>query len=203
MITAPTDGSTVSDTVTITAAVSDAPVTGIQFLIDSSPVGSMDTIAPYQIDFDTKTLSYGFHDISAQGTDSNNVTVSAAPITVKVDNTPPPPPPPVNLILNPSFETGSGSTPDHWLTGGWGTNSASYTYPVAGQDGARAARTEITSYTSGDAKWYNEPVAVTPGKQYDISDYYRSNTTSEIDIEYTLDGRQQFIRLADGPAGSS
>ena len=206
-MTAPANNSTVSGTVALSATVANAPVNGLQFLVDGSPVGSLDTAAPYSINFDTTTLTNASHQISARGVGTNdNITYTATPVAVTVNNaTPPPPPPPSsnNLILNPSLESGSGSTPDHWLIGGWGTNSASYTYPVAGQDGARAARVDITSYTSGDAKWYNEAVPVTPGSEYNLSDYYRSNTTSEIDIEYTLStGKYQYAWITELPAAS-
>src|SRR4051812_38294002 len=61
-----------------------------------------------------------------------------------------------NLIVNPSFETaGSTGLPANWLKGGYGTNTRTPTYPATpSQDGAVAARVSITSYSSGDAKWY-------------------------------------------------
>ncbi|MDP3963891.1 MAG: hypothetical protein Q8Q39_05345, partial [bacterium] len=60
-----------------------------------------------------------------------------------------------NRIANPSLETAATSEdPQGWFRGRWGTNTAVFTYPVAGLEGARAARVALTSRTSGDAKWY-------------------------------------------------
>jgi hypothetical protein len=92
-----------------------------------------------------------------------------------------------NLIKNPSFETaGTGGNPANWLRGGYGTNTASLTYPVAGQDSAKAARVDITAYANGNRKWYFDDVPVIPGKTYAISDYYKSNVTSSVGSRFKM-----------------
>ncbi len=102
-----------------------------------------------------------------------------------------------NLIANPSLETGT-TAPDNWMTDKWGTNNAAFAYPVAGQDGARGAEVTITSYSSGDAKWYPEEVPVTVGKQYTFSDWSKSNTVSSIDIQYhKSNGSFTYVWLGD------
>lgn len=136
-----------------------------------------------------------FHLIKAVGTLTlDNVAVS------ENDTTPPPPPPPPtagNLIANPSLEIQSGTTPQDWFTGRWGTNAAAFTYPTTGQSGARAARIQITSYTSGDAKWYFKEVAVQPNTTYTFSDFYKSNVTTHITAQYRLtNGSLQYVDLA-------
>src|SRR3989344_1131482 len=67
-----------------------------------------------------------------------------------------------NLIANPSLEIQSGVLPLSWQSSSWGTNNAVFTYPVAGPGGTsdKAARVALTSYTTGDAKWYFNDVAV-------------------------------------------
>src|SRR6185436_13701997 len=93
-----------------------------------------------------------------------------------------------NLILNPSVETASSNPalPQYWQKGGTGNNTRVLTYPVTGQDGLKAVKTEITSYTDGDAKWYFQNVPVTPGETYMFSDIYTSTTTSHVTFRYQL-----------------
>lgn len=94
-----------------------------------------------------------------------------------------------NLIPNPSMETASAdpAIPASWLQGGYGTNTATLNYPVAGYAGNRAAQVKITSYTDGDAKWYFEPVAITPGT-YQFSDYYKSDIKTYLVAQYESSG---------------
>lgn len=109
-----------------------------------------------------------------------------------------------NLIVNPSLEQASGSLPAGWFKGGWGTNQRLLTYPVPGYASEKAAKAEITQFTSGDAKWYFAPVAVKPNTQYEFSDFYQSNVTTEIDLRYTLqDGSFQYKYIATVPASSA
>lgn len=108
-----------------------------------------------------------------------------------ISSPPPPPPPPSNgnLIFNPSLETANPSNsalPDRWSRGGYGTNDRSFTYPVSGFDGARAAKVQIMSYTSGDAKWYFQDVPVTPGHSYVFSDTYQSDIGSFVTARFQL-----------------
>ncbi len=117
---------------------------------------------------------------------------------------PPPPTDPNNLISNPSLEImGAGGLPQNWFRGAnWGSHTAAYTYPVAGFDGARAARVDITSYTSGDAKWYFQDVPASAGQSFAFSDFSRSNLTSFITARVRLqNGTFQYVNLGSiGPS---
>lgn len=93
---------------------------------------------------------------------------------------------PSNLIANPSAEEAQdASTPIKWLSNAWGGNSAAFSYQTNGNSGSRSLKTEVTNYTDGDAKWYFEPVNVTGGKDYVFGDYYQSNVSTEVVIQYT------------------
>lgn len=81
-----------------------------------------------------------------------------------------------NLIANPTLEAGT-TLPTGWIKGGYGTNTRTLTYPVAGDGGGKAVKTEITAYTSGDAKWVFTAVNVSGGT-YRYEDRYQSNRTS-------------------------
>lgn len=93
-----------------------------------------------------------------------------------------------NLIANPSFETGTSSVPDSWQQGNWGTNSATFTYPIAAGHTGVAARVDISGYTDGDAKWFFSDVPVTGGTKYTFSDFSQSDGISDVTVRYTLSG---------------
>jgi glucose/arabinose dehydrogenase/peptidoglycan/xylan/chitin deacetylase (PgdA/CDA1 family) len=93
---------------------------------------------------------------------------------------------PLELVANPSLETGGGNnTPANWLQGGWGTNNAVHTYPVAGTDGTDAAEVAITGYTDGDAKWFFADVPVIEGGEYIVQNQYRADVPTSIVMRYT------------------
>ncbi|MFZ2523621.1 MAG: PQQ-dependent sugar dehydrogenase, partial [Minisyncoccia bacterium] len=111
-----------------------------------------------------------------------------------------------NLVDNHSFETTdpqNPSAPANWEKNWWGVNSPIFTYPVTGYEGVqlRGARVQITSYTSGDAKWSFAPVFAAPNTQYTFSDYYTSNVVSTPVAEATLtNGSKTYINLGIAPA---
>src|SRR6266536_1417867 len=106
-----------------------------------------------------------------------------------------------NEISNPSVETAdsTGAQPQDWLKGGWGSNTRSLSYVSGGaQDGARSLKTEITSYTNGDAKWFFKPVAVSPNAKMAFSDYYMSNVASQVVIQYSdTTGKMSYVALGN------
>lgn len=95
---------------------------------------------------------------------------------------------PINLIPNPSVETPNSSNPSlplNWSQGNWGTNTAHFSYLSGGaEDGNYSVKVQMTSYTSGDAKWYFDPINVTGGLEYNYSDYYISNISTEVVAQY-------------------
>ncbi len=96
---------------------------------------------------------------------------------------------PPGLIANPSLETaGSNGDPENWFRGGWGTNTATFTYPATGADGGKAAQIDVTNYASGDAKWYFADVPVSPGQIYSFTDSYKSTVPTELVAQYQTPG---------------
>lgn len=96
---------------------------------------------------------------------------------------------PVNLVANPSFETvlatRAAALPASWTTGSWGTNTVSYRYDDAdAHSGGRSARIDITSYTSGDAKWIFDAVPVTAGTKLLFRDYYKASVATKVVAVY-------------------
>jgi len=145
-----------------------------------------------------------FHLINSVG----NLTVDN--ISVEKMSAPPSPPPPPsssNLVPNPSVEIAdaSGTNPQSWSRGRWGTNTAVFTYPSPGIDGARAAKVTLSNYVSGDAKWFFNRVTPTAGKTYSFSNAYRSTVTSYVTAELThSNGSKTYMDLAVlNPTGGS
>ncbi len=199
-ITSPASNATVTGTTTITASTAPAygiTVNSVQFGIDGTNFGPPVTASPYQIAWDSTQTANGSHVITATLTTSDNKTVTSAAVTVNVSNqilnT--------NLIPNPSLETvnpNNSNLPLSWHSGRWGTNTASFSYLTSGHTGQRSVKAQITSYTSGSAYWFSDPISVTPGQMYDYSDYYQSNVITEIDAGFIMaDGSNKDLYIGD------
>jgi peptidoglycan/xylan/chitin deacetylase (PgdA/CDA1 family) len=141
-----------------------------------------------------------FHLINQAGT----LTIDNASLT-EIESTPPPPTDPDNIINNPSLESvDSAGLPVGWLKGRWGTNTTNFIYPTAPQHGSKAARVEMTAWTSGDAKWYFQNVSVTPGGVYEFSSYSKSSRTTFVTVQFKKsDGSVSYLDLDSRPASGS
>jgi peptidoglycan/xylan/chitin deacetylase (PgdA/CDA1 family) len=99
------------------------------------------------------------------------------------------PPTTNNMIPNPSVVTvnpGNASVPLNWHKEGWGANQANFSYLNTGYDDSRSLRVQISSITSGDAKWFFEPQPVQQDVQYVYSEHYKSTVQTEIDAVFTM-----------------
>ncbi len=131
--------------------------------------------------------------------------VSVAAVDVPPIDPTPVPPTSGNLITNPSLETASIANPNlplSWSQGGWGTNTAAFSYPTTGgQAGSRYAKLDVTSYLSGDAKWYFTPVAVSAGSKYNFSNYYKSTVMSSVVAQFDNGaGTYSYVSLGNSVA---
>ncbi len=108
---------------------------------------------------------------------------------------------PTERIQNSSLETaGANGDPENWFRGGWGTNTAAFTYPVTGADGGKAAQIDVANYASGDAKWYFKDATVLPNEDYVLTESYKSDVASVVTVRYTyLDDSVQFVDIASLP----
>ncbi|MBX4201859.1 polysaccharide deacetylase family protein [Candidatus Saccharibacteria bacterium] len=199
-LTAPSDNSTVSGTVQVTATASSVTgVKNVQFQIDGINLGTPITTSPYQTSWDTTTVSNGSHLLTALVASQDGKTATSQTVTVNVSNQAAN----TNMISNSSVETvkpTNTNLPKDWTHGSWGTNTTSFTYLTTGHTGSRSVKTQISSYTNGASYWYpSTNIAVTPGQIYDFSDYYQSNVISEIDAGINMsDGTQKSMYLGDG-----
>jgi beta-glucanase (GH16 family) len=86
-LSAPADGSSVSNTVGVTATASDnVGVSGVKFLLDGAPLGAEDTSSPYSTSWDTRTTTNGPHVLSAVARDAAGNTANAPDVSISVDN---------------------------------------------------------------------------------------------------------------------
>ena len=91
-VTFPTAGSTVNNTITVTANASDnVGVAGVRFRLDGADLGPEDTTPPYSVSWDTTTASNSQHSLTAVARDSAGNTRTSNPVVVSVlnDQTPP------------------------------------------------------------------------------------------------------------------
>lgn len=127
-----------------------------------------------------------FHLIESVGT----LTTDDFSLTVTPTVTTPPPPTTGNLIPNPMITTADPSNanlPNDWSQDGWGTNTDTATYKTTGGFGGSGMTTiKMTKYTSGDQKFYFNPVDVTQDTQYNFTDYYESSVQTVVDAAFNL-----------------
>jgi hypothetical protein len=86
VITAPTNGQTVSAGIPIWATALDAVgVSNVEFLVDGNPVGTA-TTSPYTITFETTTVTNASHQLTAIATDLAGNQGTSSPVTINVQN---------------------------------------------------------------------------------------------------------------------
>src|SRR5215475_2767959 len=86
-VTAPSGGTSVTGTVTVTASATDnVGVAGVQFRLDGANLATERTTAPYTLSWNTTTVSNGTHTLSAVARDAAGNTKTAANVTVTVAN---------------------------------------------------------------------------------------------------------------------
>ena len=112
-ITSPTQGATVSGTITVSASVSPVGVLvgGVQFKVDGVNIGAEDTTAPYSVSWNTTNRSNGSHTLTAVARDALGLQYASPWVTVTVSNAPADTTAPTVSITSPaSGATVSGTT---------------------------------------------------------------------------------------------
>ena len=192
----------VSGTLRVEASARDAGgLSSVVFLLDGFAVRE-ELHPPYTLYLDTTLLAEGAHVIAARGLDASGNQVTSARRRFFVLNHEPPGP---SLVANPSVETASPrpDVPAGFRKGGYGEQEAAFVYPVPGRTGSSAVRIDVTSYTSGQVRWYFDDVPVTPGVEYLFSDYYASTVPAGVWARFTLaDGSAVHPFLGGTPPSS-
>jgi hypothetical protein len=86
-VTSPAGGSSVADTVLVTASASDdIGVVGVQFKLDGANLGAEVTAAPYQVSWNTTLGANGSHTVTAVARDAAGNSTTSAAVSVTVNN---------------------------------------------------------------------------------------------------------------------
>ena len=156
------------------------------------------------------TVFHLLNKVGTLATDNFSLTTPTTTPTPPTPPTTPPTTPPVpanNTIANPSVETVSqadATLPQSWHHDNWGTNTPAYTYLNSGQNGSRSMQVQLTSYTSGDAKWYFDPVSVPAGNsQYAFSDYYKSTVPTMVYAAFTMSDGSMLYQIIGQPSAAT
>jgi hypothetical protein len=124
-LTAPLSGSTLTDTVTVSADATPGggTIDRVQFVLDGVNLGAEDTTFPYEVSWDTLGASNGTHFLSAVARDTNGGTGTASTITVTVRNDVTPPtvvmtaPPDGQTVLGTAVGLSADATDDIGVVG--------------------------------------------------------------------------------------
>lgn len=101
-----------------------------------------------------------------------------------------------SLLQNPSLEIADGTDPAGWIKSDWGANSPTYAYATDGRTGSRSIKVTMNGYQSGDAKWYFEPISLTPGQQYRFTTWFKGNVTPHPVAMYLMeDGSERYFGM--------
>ncbi|HYW24387.1 MAG TPA: Ig-like domain-containing protein, partial [Terriglobales bacterium] len=136
-LTAPAAGASVSGVVDVAASASDnVGVSGVQFLLDGSPLGAPVTYPPYTMSWDSSLVPNGAHTVAAKAWDAAGNTTTTAPVSVTVAN---PMVPPAISNVAVSSVTGTSAT----VT--WSTDRASDTQVEYGPTAAYGTSTTLNA----------------------------------------------------------
>jgi concanavalin A-like lectin/glucanase superfamily protein/Big-like domain-containing protein len=107
-LTAPANGSTVTGIVALRATASDnVEVSGVTFLVDGVAAGPEDTVAPYELRWNSMSALNGVHRVTAQARDGAGHVTTSTPVRFNVLN--PRTPPRNALVASYTFDAGSGN----------------------------------------------------------------------------------------------
>lgn len=110
-----------------------------------------------------------------------------------------------NLVTNGSLEIGDAASAQGWTTSWWGRMNALFSIRNNGaQEGSRSARVDVSNYSRGDARFATTEIAVVPNKSYTISNWYKSNVTTSLDVAViTTTGTTRYYWLKDATPANS
>jgi chitodextrinase len=105
-IIAPANGAVVAGTVSVSASAADnVGVAGVQFMVDGTNLGAEVVTAPYQVSWNTTSISNGSHTVTARARDAAGNTATAT-ATALVSNTVPT----GGLVCDWAMDDGTGTT---------------------------------------------------------------------------------------------
>ncbi|HEX6177008.1 MAG TPA: Ig-like domain-containing protein [Thermoanaerobaculia bacterium] len=89
-IAAPAHGASVSSAVVVSANAADnVGVAGVRFFVDGTQIGAEDSIAPYEVSWNTLSAANGSHTLTATARDAAGNSATSTAVMVTVANVPP------------------------------------------------------------------------------------------------------------------
>ncbi|MBI4427525.1 MAG: T9SS type A sorting domain-containing protein [Ignavibacteriales bacterium] len=147
-ITAPSNGSTVSGTITVSANASDnQKAVGVQFKLDGVNMGAELTAEPFNLSWNTMQIANGSHTLTAIARDSAG-NQSSASVTVTVSNIVTPPTPSSDLWV---YQDNVNSP---WINASW---SASITFQSTEQKQTGTSSIEVVQNGWGALRLHSGP----------------------------------------------
>jgi len=89
-INAPFQGARVFGQFDVSVGLNNLWLQTVQFKVDGQPVGAPQIIPPYHVNWDSTSVSDGWHTLSAVAVDENNIEYTTQQVTVRVSNAAPP-----------------------------------------------------------------------------------------------------------------
>jgi len=104
-------------------------------------------------------------------------------------------------VPNPSLEQVDPirNMPLAWDIDSYGENEPVFSYEDTGRKGQKSIKVELLNRTNGEARWYFDPQPIEGERNYEFSDWYKSNVVTHVYIKcITKDGRFN-LKLHDAP----
>jgi hypothetical protein len=199
-ITSPTNGQTLSGSVTWQVAAS-SDTSRVDFAVDGT-VKSTDTSAPFSYSLDTTALSNGSHTLSVTGTGKGNRTSSAS-VSVTVSNAAPPPPPTSSLAISTSSPA-NGATVSGKIT--WQANVTSGTATKVDFyiDGAKSWTEWLAPYVyDGDGATLDTTTLTDGSHTLAVTATAADGTTSSSSVTVTVANSTGALPVAGAPTATA
>ncbi|HEY2093972.1 MAG TPA: Ig-like domain-containing protein [Thermoanaerobaculia bacterium] len=185
-ITAPTNGSTVSGTVNVTANASDnVGVTKVEFYMDGA-LRTTDTTSPYSWSWDTTTFANSSHSLVTKAYDAAGNVGTSSTVTVTVNNSTGS----TQLLVNPGFETGTASP---WVASASVVSNSTNEPPHTGSWDAW-----MDGYGTTHTDTLYQQVAIPSGKTSATLTFYLHIDTAETTTTTAYDTLKVQIRNSSG-----
>jgi chitodextrinase len=197
-ITSPANGSTVTDSISVSAtATDDVAVAGVQFKLDGVNLGSEDTTSPYSISWNTTGTTNGSHTLTALTRDTFNNSSTATGVSVTVNNPVPDtqaPTVPTNLGTSGTTETTIGLT--------WSSSTDN-----VGVTGYKIYRNGVQIGTSNNTTYQDTGLTPNTSYLYSVSAYdaagNNSAQTNQIAIATLNDTTPPTVSISSPSSGAT
>ncbi len=192
-ITSPVTGSTLSNSVSITASASDnVGIASVIFEVDGLQIGNTLSAAPYSVLWNTSLASNGSHIITAIAKDAAGNTTTSSSVTVSISN---------NAVVNNTSDlTIYQDNLNGWIDASWGeTENYSSTQPVyAGSNAVKVVQGAWGALRLLSGSW-SSPVLINPANYQSLQfAVYGESTSLNLSIYFENNSKGYFPAINYG-----